>query len=131
MNGNWRLTFSFEEEDAILVDYQDYHQENAMGRMFNPPHPGETLREDVLPALGLTVTEAARQLGVTRTALSRILNGHAGISPEMARRIEAWLGPERGGRAELWLGLQMDYDLWLVEQRPIPPVIRAPDLKAA
>jgi addiction module HigA family antidote len=52
-----------------------------MARMFNPPHPGETLREDVLPALGLTVTEAARQLGITRTALSRILNGHAGISP--------------------------------------------------
>jgi antitoxin HigA-1 len=102
-----------------------------MGRMFNPPHPGDTLREDVLPALGLSVTEAARQLGVTRTGLSRILNGHAGISPEMARRIEAWLGPERGGRAELWLGLQMDYDLWLVGQRPIPSVIRAPDLKAA
>jgi plasmid maintenance system antidote protein VapI len=49
----------------------------------------------------------------------------------MARRIEAWLGPERGGRAELWLGLQMDYDLWLVEQRPAPTVLRAPDLKAA
>jgi addiction module HigA family antidote len=64
-----------------------------MERMFNPPHPGETLKEDVLPALGLTVTEAAQQLGVTRTALSRVLNGHAAISPEMARRIEAWLGP--------------------------------------
>lgn len=102
-----------------------------MGRMFNPPHPGETLREDILPALGLTVTEAARQLGITRTALSRILNGHAGISPEMARRIEAWLGPERGGRAEVWLGMQMDYDLWLTEQRPAPTVERAPDLLAA
>ena len=54
-----------------------------MGRMFNPPHPGETLKEDILPALGLTVTQAAHQLGVTRTALSRILNGHAGISPDM------------------------------------------------
>lgn len=102
-----------------------------MARMFNPPHPGESLREDILPALGLTVTEAARQLGITRTALSRILNGHAGISPEMARRIEAWLGPERGGRADLWLGMQMDYDLWLVEQRPIPKVERAPDMQAA
>ena len=86
-----------------------------MGRMFNPPHPGETLRKDILPALGLTVTDAARQLGVTRTALSRILNGHAGISPEMARRIEAWLGPDCGGRAEVWLGLQMDYGLWRAE----------------
>lgn len=96
-----------------------------MSRMFNPPHPGETLREDVLPALGLTVTDAARQLGVTRTTLSRILNGHAGISPDMARRIEAWLGPERGGRAVVWLGMQMDFDLWLAEQRPAPKVERA------
>jgi len=99
--------------------------------MHNPPHPGETLREDILPALGLTVTEAARQLGITRTALSRILNGHAGISPEMARRIEAWLGPDRGGRAEVWLGMQVDYDLWIAEQQPPPSVERAPDLQAA
>jgi addiction module HigA family antidote len=102
-----------------------------MSRMFNPPHPGETLREDVLPALSLTVTDAARQLGITRTALSRILNGHAGISPDMARRIEAWLGPERGGRAEVWLGMQMDYDLWMAEQKPAPKVERAPEAVAA
>ena len=102
-----------------------------MGRMFNPPHPGETLREDILPALGLTVTEAARQLGVTRTALSRVLNGHAGISPEMARRIEAWLGCDRGGRAEVWLGMQMDYDLWLAEQKPLPKIEKAPALVGA
>ena len=97
-----------------------------MGRMFNPPHPGETLKEDILPALGLTVTDAAHQLGVTRTALSRVINGRAGISPEMARRIEVWLGQERGGRAALWLGMQMDYDLWQVEQKPMPKVKRAP-----
>ncbi len=97
-----------------------------MGRMFNPPHPGGTLKNDILPALGLTVTDAAHQLGVTRTALSRVLNGRAGISPDMARRIEAWLGPERGGRADLWLGMQMDYDLWQVEQKPMPSVERAP-----
>jgi addiction module HigA family antidote len=94
--------------------------------MFNPPHPGETLKEDVLPALGLTVTEAARQLGVTRTALSRVLNGHAAISTDMARRIEAWLGQDRGGRADLWLGMQLDYDLWQAEQKPAPKVERAP-----
>ncbi len=97
-----------------------------MGRMFNPPHPGETLKEDVLPALGLSVTQAANQLGVTRTTLSRVLNRHAGISPDMARRIEIWLGQERGGRADLWLGMQMDYDLWQVEQQPMPKVERAP-----
>jgi antitoxin HigA-1 len=87
-----------------------------MSQMYNPPHPGETLREDVLPALGLTVTEAARQLGVSRVALSRVLNARAAISPEMALRIEAWLGVEQGGRADLWLANQMDYDLWQARQ---------------
>jgi addiction module HigA family antidote len=80
--------------------------------MHNPPHPGEILRDDVLPALDLSVTAAARELGVTRAALSRVLHGHAGISPEMALRIERWLGVERGGRAEVWAGMQLDYDLW-------------------
>ena len=83
-----------------------------MSRMFNPPHPGLTLKEDVLPALGLSIAEAARQLGVSRTALSRVVNGHAAISPDMACRLEAWLGGARGGRAELWLRQQIAYDLW-------------------
>ena len=74
-----------------------------MTRMFNPPHPGLTLRDDVLPALGLTVTQAAAQLDVSRVALSRVLNARAAISPDMALRIEAWLGIERGGEARLWL----------------------------
>lgn len=73
-----------------------------MTMMFDPPHPGETLREDVLPTLGLTVTDAAAQLGVTRAALSRVLNGRAAISPEMVLRIDAWLGVERGGSADAW-----------------------------
>lgn len=88
-----------------------------MARMFNPPHPGLTLRDDVLPALGLSVTEAAAQLGVARVTLSRMLNGHAGISPEMALRIEAWLGVERGGEARLWLAEQNAYDMWQAEQK--------------
>ena len=88
-----------------------------MARMFNPPHPGLTLRDDVLPALGLTVTEAAAQLGVARVTLSRMLNGRAGISPEMALRIEAWLGVERGGEARLWLAEQNAYDMWQAEQK--------------
>lgn len=83
-----------------------------MSRMHNPPHPGETLREDILPALGLSVTEAAEQLGVARPSLSRVLNGHAAISPEMALRLEKWLGVENGGRADLWLAEQASYDLW-------------------
>lgn len=92
--------------------------------MHNPPHPGETLRDDVLPELGLSVTEAARQLGVTRAALSRVLNGRAAISTEMALRLEAWLGAERGGRAELWLGQQLAYDIWQARQGPRPLVHR-------
>ena len=80
--------------------------------MFNPPHPGLMLRDDVLPELGLTVTQAAQQLGVSRVALSRVLNGRAAISPEMALRLEAWLGQERGGRAGLWLDMQTAHDLW-------------------
>ena len=74
-----------------------------MARMYNPPHPGETLREDVLPALGLSVTDAAEQLDVTRAALSRVLHGHAAISPEMALRLELWLGIEHSGRADTWI----------------------------
>ncbi|MBX3666096.1 MAG: HigA family addiction module antidote protein [Burkholderiales bacterium] len=96
-----------------------------MSRMHNPPHPGETLHEDVLPALGLTVTEAAAQLGVTRVALSRVLNGRAGISPEMALRIEKWLGVENGGRADVWLAEQTAHDLWQARKAFKPKVKRA------
>lgn len=88
-----------------------------MTRMFNPPHPGLTLRDDVLPALGLSVTQAAEQLGVSRVALSRVLNGRAAISPDMALRIEAWLGVARGGNARVWLAEQSAYDVWQAEQR--------------
>lgn len=88
-----------------------------MARMFNPPHPGLTLRDDVLPALGLGVTQAAEQLDVSRVALSRVLNGRAAISPEMALRLEAWLGSDRGGDARVWLAQQSAYDVWQAEQR--------------
>lgn len=86
-------------------------------KMHNPPHPGLTLRDDVLPALGLTVTEAAQQLNVARATLSRVINGRAAVSPEMALRIEAWLGVERGGEARLWIAEQSAYDMWQAEQR--------------
>lgn len=105
-----------------------------MSRMHNPPHPGETLREDVLPALGLSVTAAAEQLGVTRAALSRVLNCRAAISPMMALRLEAWLGVERGGRADLWIAEQAAYDLWQARKAGLPKVQRAasiPTLAAA
>jgi addiction module HigA family antidote len=85
--------------------------------MFDPPHPGEILREDVFPEMGLTVTEAASQIGVSRVTLSRMLNGRAAISPDMALRLEAWLGVENGGRAETWLTHQLVYDLWRARQK--------------
>ena len=96
-----------------------------MSRMYNPPHPGETLRDDILPALGLSVTAAAAQLGVTRVALSRVLNGKAAISPEMALRIEGWLGVENGGRADVWLAQQTAYDLWKARSAGMPKVQHA------
>ena len=96
-----------------------------MNAMHNPPHPGEILREDVLPELGLTVTDAAKQLGVTRAALSRVLNGHAAISPEMALRLEGWLGVENGGRADTWIRQQAAYDLWKAREAGMPVVTKA------
>lgn len=96
-----------------------------MTQIYEPPHPGETLREDVLPALELTVTEAARQLGVNRAAFSRVLNAKAAISPEMALRIENWLGVENGGRADIWVAQQAAYDLWQARQAGTPSVQRA------
>ncbi len=107
---------SFLQDEAILVDYQVYHLEVSMSSMFNPPHPGLTLRDDVLPALNLQVSEAAVQLGVDRTTLSKVLNGRAAISPAMALRIERWLGSDLGGAAEVWLTQQAGYDLWQARQ---------------
>ena len=98
----------------IMTTTTESSQPNSM---FNPPHPGEILREDVLPEMGLTVTEAASQIGVSRVALSRVLNGRAAISPGMALRLEAWLGVENGGRAEIWLIQQLAYDLWRERQK--------------
>jgi addiction module HigA family antidote len=83
-----------------------------MTRMHNPPHPGEILKEDVLPDLGLTVTDAADQLGVSRVTLSRMINGNAAISAEMAIRLAQWLG----GNPETWLRAQVQYDLWHAEK---------------
>ncbi len=72
------------------------------------------------------MTQAAAQLGVTRAALSRVLNGRAATSPEMALRIEGWLGVENGGRADVWLALQASYDLWKAREAGAPAVQRAP-----
>ncbi len=82
-------------------------------KMMNPPHPGEIVREDCLNSLGLTVTEGSKVLGVSRQALSNLINGHAGISPDMAIRLEKAFGSD----AETWLRLQMNYDISEARQR--------------
>jgi addiction module HigA family antidote len=82
-------------------------------KMHNPPHPGEVLRELCLEPLGISVTRAAEALGVSRKTLSAILNGRAGISPEMALRLSKALGTS----PESWLNQQMLYDLWVTEQQ--------------
>ncbi len=81
--------------------------------MFNPAHPGEIIREDCLKPLGVSVTEAAEGLGVTRKALSELLYGHSGGSPEMALRLEkaGW------STADHWLAMQMQYDLSQAKKR--------------
>jgi len=82
-------------------------------RMHNPPHPGEILRELCLEPLGLSVTRAAEALGVSRKTLSAILNERAGISPEMAIRLSKAFGTS----AESWLNQQVQYDLWLANEK--------------
>ncbi|HMA48396.1 MAG TPA: HigA family addiction module antitoxin [Magnetospirillaceae bacterium] len=92
--------------------------------MHSHPHPGESLREDVLLPLGIEVTEAAQRLGMSRTALSRVINGHAGISPDLAVRLE------RAGvsTARFWMTLQTNYELSLAEQREQPPITPLQDV---
>ena len=90
-----------------------------MSTMHNPPHPGEILKEDVLEAEGVKVTEAARQLGVSRVTLSRLLNGKSGVSVDMALRLAQWLGTT----PEVWLRMQDARDLWQARQSKLPEVI--------
>lgn len=80
--------------------------------MHNPPHPGEVIRELCLEPLGLSVTAAAEALGISRKSLSAILNGRAGISPEMAVRLSIAFDTS----AESWLNQQTQYELWQAEQ---------------
>lgn len=99
-------------------------------RMKNPPHPGRIVRQECIEPLGLTITEAAARLGVTRQALNNLVNGKAGISPEMSIRLSKTFG----GSPEVWLGMQMEYDLAQAEKRadkikvkritPAPAVVR-------
>jgi addiction module HigA family antidote len=84
--------------------------------MHNPAHPGEVLRE-WLPE-EMTVTQAAKELQVSRVTLSKVLNGKAGVTAGMGLRLSAWLGT----CADLWVGMQSQWDLWQAEQLPTPNI---------
>jgi addiction module HigA family antidote len=81
-------------------------------KMYNPPHPGEIIKGLWLDPMGVSITDAARAMGVSRKTLSKIVNGKARVTPEIAVRLSVALG----GSAESWLGHQAAYDLWEIEQ---------------
>lgn len=89
--------------------------------MHNPPRPGNVLKHDVLPELGLTVTEAAAHLGMSRVAFSRVINGRAAVSADLALRLADWLPPS----AESWLHMQAAYDLWQAGRKRRPRLRKA------
>jgi antitoxin HigA-1 len=80
--------------------------------MHKPLHPGEIVKDALIDGAGLSVTEAAEKLDISRTALSRLLNGHAGISPEMALRLAKLLGTS----IEMWINIQAQYDTWQISR---------------
>ena len=88
--------------------------------MSNPPHPGEGLREDVLPEIKMTVTALAKHLGYSRWQLSNVLNGNTAISADLAWRLEL----AGVGKAHMWLGRQSAYDLWQAKHRYVPAITR-------
>ncbi len=93
--------------------------------MHEPLHPGEIVKDALIDGPGLSVTEAANKLGVSRTSLSRLLNGHAGISPEMALRLSKLLKTS----IEMWINIQAQYDTWKISR--ISHKIKVKPLKAA
>ena len=89
--------------------------------MHNPSHPGLIIREDVLPSLQICVNEAAQQLGVSRVTFSRVINGRAAITAEMALRVGKWVG----NGPEIWLRMQGQYDLWQAKKKGVVKVKKA------
>jgi addiction module HigA family antidote len=92
-----------------------------MAQMFNPVHPGRVLKNSVLREDGgISVTEFAKHLKVSRVALSRVINEHAAVSPQLAIRLAMALG----GSAESWLNMQVAYDLWKAQRKAAPKIQR-------
>ncbi len=107
VRANWRIVWRFEGVDVVAVDLTDYHEEKLAVPMKNPPHPGRVVRQECIEPLGLTITDAARALGVSRNAVSELVNERRGISPEMA----IMLVKAFGGGAEAWHRMQGNYDM--------------------
>lgn len=135
VNGPWCITFGW-EEDALAVDLENYHWEKGICEMakyragrpaHQPSHPGALLREDVLPALAISVKDAAAKLGVSRQSLHAILVERASISVEMAVR----LGKLCGNGPLLWLRMQQAHDLWKAERDLAKALSEIPTLHAA
>jgi len=89
-----------------------------MSRMHNPVHPGEVLKDGVFNETGITIAAFAKRIGVSRITLSRIVNGRARITADMALRLADALG----GSAESWIDMQARYDLWQARQKPRPAI---------
>ena len=92
-----------------------------------PTHPGEVLREDVLPSLKITITDAAKELGIARQSLHRVLAGEMSITPEMALRLGRWCGNGPG----IWLRMQVAHDLWHAERTMTDSLANIPSHVAA
>jgi addiction module HigA family antidote len=109
VRANWRIIFRFEDADAVDVELIDYHEVGGRTSMSmkNPSHPGRIIRYDCLEPLKLSVTEAAKALGVSRQALNNVVNEKSGVSAEMAIR----LSKAFGSTPVTWLRMQAAYDL--------------------
>jgi proteic killer suppression protein len=134
VSGPWCITFEWDGDDAVAVDFENYHQAKgkidmtnirAGKRSLQPVHPGALLREDVLPALGITVTDAAAKLGISRQSLHAVLAERSSITVEMAVR----LGKLCGNGAGLWLRMQQAHDLWNAERNMADVVAAIPTLR--
>ena len=127
VNGPWCITFGFGDGDVHALDFEQYHQEVRMNRNSGrcPTHPGELLREDVIPATGKSKSEIARMLGISRQHLHDVLAGRKPVSPEVAVRLAKLFG----NSPLVWIRMQGAYDSWHAA-RDID-VTRVPSLAAA
>ncbi len=110
VNGPWCITFGFRDGDAFAVEFEQYHQEMRMNRNPDrcPTHPGELLREDVIPETGKPKSEIARMLGISRQHLHDVLAGRKPVSPEVAVRLAKLFG----NSPLVWIRMQGAYDAW-------------------